>query len=197
MNAKQTIEEVRNQLALLKRQGTHQVNVDGLDAYLKDLSAAIENSMSIDQINIDFQKQENDFNNQSAQRLFDSVIGNGQAALKTSILVGGGSAAALLAFASSAWRSLKPEGLEALSLSVFLLAIGVLCSAIASGMSYVAQYFFHSSFYDEHKAKERIGHGANIASNALVVVAYILYGVASWNVYKMLGWLEIVKPFTA
>ena len=196
MNAKQTIDEVRNQLALLKGQGTNQVNIDGLDAYLKDLGIAIENSTSIDQIHIDFQKQEREFNNQSAQELFKSVISSGQVALKTSILVGGGSAAALLAFASSAWRSLKPEGLDALALSVLLLASGVLCSAIATGMNYICQFLYHSAFESGSGGKYKMGHVANLTSNFLVIGSYSLYGYACWNVYKMLGLLDIIKPLT-
>lgn len=194
MNAKQTIDAVRHQLSLLKEQGTSQVNIDGLDAYLKDLGAAIENSVSIDQINIDFQKQQNEFNHQSGQELFKSVISSGQAALKTSILVGGGSAAALLAFASSAWRSLKPEGLDSLALGVALLSFGVLCSAIATGLNYIGQFFYHSAFYKEGNSHQRAGNVANISSNILVLVAYILYGIASWNVYKTLGSLNVIKP---
>lgn len=194
MSAKLVIDALRQQLETLKSQGSTLVNIDSLENYLGNLESGLQSQTTIDQIHIDFRKQENEFNNQSAQELFRSVVSSGQAALKTSILVGGGSAAALLAFASSAWRSLKPEGLDALALSVFLLAVGVLCSAIATGTNYVCQFFYHDSFYDESRIKDRIGDAANIFSNLLVLASYSLYGYACWNVYKMLGLLDVIKP---
>ncbi|UXJ55048.1 hypothetical protein [Pseudomonas citronellolis] len=196
MNGREVVTLIQQQLSEVKAQGINEVMIDNLQNYLQHLAENIQQQVPLDQVNIDFQKQANEFNNQSSQELFRSVINSGQSALRTSILVGGGSAAALLAFASSAWRSLRPEGLELLAMGVFLLAAGVLCSAIATGMNYVGQYCYHSSFNSDSKMADKIGDSANIISNVLVVVSYCLYGVACWKVYGMLGLFNVVKPLS-
>lgn len=71
-------------------------------------------------------------------------VGGGYQRTEDVFLVSGGSAAALLAFAGSAWSALKPEGIEALALTMALLGWAVFATGIATAITYLAQYFLLS-----------------------------------------------------
>ncbi|KAA5842281.1 hypothetical protein F2A37_16570 [Pseudomonas chlororaphis] len=195
MNAIQAVSEVSRQIQSVKERGGTEVTVESLEKYLTALSANIEQRAPLEQANIDFQKQANEYAYQSEQAMFRTVIDSGQWALKSGLLIGGGAAAALLAFASSAWRSLTSEGLALLGLTVFLLAIGVLLVAIAGSMTYLSQSFYHAGLAGADDCREdRIADLFRIAACVLVAGSYCLYAWSGWNVYRMMGSFA-VSPF--
>ena len=75
--------------------------------------------------------------------MFRSVIIYGQAALKSSILINGGAAVALMAFIGKIWGTeLAVPAVEALTAAVLLFAFGVLASALGTGSTYVTQFSY-------------------------------------------------------
>ncbi|HGM4118231.1 hypothetical protein ACM74Z_19415 [Pseudomonas aeruginosa] len=197
MKSKEVVKAIFDQIQEVKKQGNTVVTVDSLEGLLAALDRHIDSQEPLEQASFEFQKQTNEFHYQSSQELFRSVINSGQSALKTSILVGGGAAAALLAFASSAWKALKPEGLDLLGGSVLLLSLGVVLTAIATGFNYLAQFFYYDAYHADEETKwhDRLGGLFNFLSSALVVVSYAFYVWACWRVYLMMHAFYVVKGF--
>lgn len=194
MNAKEVVKFVSEQVVKAKDNGNIVVTIDSLEKLLAAVDENIDSQAPLEQANIEFQKQTNEFHFQTSSELFRSLINSGQAALKSGMLVGGGAAAALLAFASSAWRSLSADGMELLGEGVFLLSIGVVAVAVATGFNYLAQYFYYQAFHKAEGSWE--GWGGNVfnaLSILLVICAYFLYGWACWKAYLMLHQFEVVK----
>ncbi|WDH25069.1 hypothetical protein [Pseudomonas chlororaphis] len=188
MNASQVVGEVSQQIRLVKEKGGTEITVESLERYLSALSANIEQRAPLDQANIDFQKQANEYAYQSEQAMFRTVIDSGQWVLKSGLLIGGGSMAALLAFASSAWKSLTPDGLTLLGQTVLLLGIGALLVAIAGSMTYLSQSYYHAGLGgDDNCRDDQIGNIFRLTACLLVAGSYILYAWSGWNVYLMMG----------
>lgn len=190
----QVVDEFSRQVESAKNRGLKDVSIESLETYMVALRARIETHTPLTEANLEFQRQANEHVFQDRQAMFRTVIDSGQTALKASLLVGGGSAAALLAFASAAWKSLSPEGLELLGLTVFLLAIGVLLVVVAAGTTYLAQGFYYDGLGKPNNCKEdQAGNALRFTSLALVAVSYGLYGWACWNVYRMMCSFTIVR----
>ncbi|SEC88897.1 hypothetical protein [Pseudomonas marginalis] len=193
MEPNEVIDALAVQVESAKSRGLKDVSIESLEMYMVALRERVEKLSPLTEANNEFQRQANDHAFQDRQAMFRTVIDSGQAALKASLLVGGGAAAALLAFASSAWKSLKPEGLELLGLTIFVLAIGVLLVVLASGATYLSQGLYHDGLGKPHNCKEdRAGDILRYISLTLVVSSYGLYALACWFIYKMMGSFSIV-----
>lgn len=187
MNANQVVEGVSRQVQIAKEKGYTEVTIESLEAYLLALQDHITQQAPLTQANIDFQKLANEHAFQSEHEMFKSVIDSGQAALKTGLLIGGGSAAALLAFASSTWKSLRPEGLEMLGITIFLLGLGVIGIGIAASLTYLSQCFYHEGLRQpENCRSDKIANGIRILACVLVAGAYLLFFWSSWNVFQLM-----------
>ena len=188
MEPSQVVDEFSRQVESAKSRGLKDVSIESLEAYMIALRERIETHAPLTSANIEFQRQANEHAFQDRQAMFRSVIDSGQTALKASILVGGGAAAALLAFASAAWKSMNPAGLELLGLTVFLLACGVVLAVIAAGLTYLTQGLYYDGMdKPDNCMEDRVGNGVRYASLALVVGSYSLYGWACWNIYRVMG----------
>lgn len=187
MEPSQVVDEFSRQVESAKSRGLKDVSIESLEAYMIALRDRIETHAPLTSANIEFQRQANEHAFQDQQAMFRSVIDSGQAALKASILVGGGAAAALLAFASAAWKSLSPAGLELLGLTVFLLACGVVLAVISAGLTYLSQGFYYDGMGKAEKCKEdRAGDALRYASVVLVAGSYGLYVCACWYIYRIM-----------
>jgi len=184
MDAKQAIEVLQNDLKSNKEKGLTTVNVDTLDQYLEQLkSHAMQNVGSPET-----ELQDAEHSHQWDIEMVRSGWEAGTNALKTCFLVSGGSAAALLAFAGSAWSALKPEGLEALALTMALLGWALFATGIATAITYLAQYFFA----DRLKWHERAGDVCQWSAVSLVMASYVLILLAYLQAGKMLSMFNIV-----
>jgi len=81
-------------------------------------------------------------------RLFDTVIQYGLAALKGSSLICGGSVVVGLAFAGTLYSS-EPDTAKALIYSVLLFAMGAVFTGIASGFAYFSQGRYAQAAYEK------------------------------------------------
>lgn len=187
MEPSQVVDEFSRQVESAKSRGLKDVSIESLEAYMIALRDRIETHAPLTSANIEFQRQANEHAFQDHQAMFRSVIDSGQAALKASILVGGGAAAALLAFASAAWKSLSPAGLELLGLTVFLLACGVVLAVISAGLTYLSQGLYYDGMGKPDNCKEdRAGDALRYASVVLVAGSYGLYVCACWCIYRIM-----------
>jgi hypothetical protein len=117
---------------------------------------------------------------------FKAVIQAGQTALKSAILINGGAAVALLAFIGSLWSSSPSiKVVESLSSSMQFFVFGVLSSAIATGIVYLAQYA-------NMLKKSWTFRILNFISIILVIFSYICFVTGSY--YGFQAFLKQVKP---
>lgn len=188
MDPSQVVDEFSRQVESAKNRGNTEVTIESLENYLVALREHIERQAPLAAANLEFERRANEYAYQSEHEMFRTVIDSGQAALKASLLIGGGAAAALLAFASSAWKSLNPDGLAILGLTVFLLSCGVLLVGIAGGLTYLSQSFYHDGLGEPDGCKQdRIGDRLRILACVLGVGSYVLYGCACWNIYRVMS----------
>lgn len=192
MELRQVIEELSRQVELAKDRGLKDVSIESLEVYMIVLRERIEKHTPLTTANIELQRQANEHDFQQNHAMFRSVIDSGQAALKANILVGGGAAAALLAFASSAWKALNPAGVELLGLTIFLLACGVVLAVIAGGVTYLSQGLYYDGMDKPDSCWEtRLGNALRYTSLTLTATSYGLYGWACWNIYRVMGSFSI------
>ena len=185
MDANQAIEVLQKDLKNNREKGHTTISIDALDKHLEQLKRrAMENSCSPDT-----ELQDAEHSHQWNIEMVRSGWEAGTNALKTCFLVSGGSAAALLAFAGSAWSALKPEGIEALALTMALLGWAVFATGIATAITYLAQYFF-----GERLAwHERAGDVCQWLAVVLVVGAYVLILLAYLQAGRMFSMFNIVR----
>jgi hypothetical protein len=184
MGAHQVIDQIKQAVAERKQAGKRSVSLTALDNYLdrikqSDLSSSPEERL-----------QEAEHEHQWNVEMVRSGIESGANALKTCLLISGGSAAALLAFASSAWSALRPEGIEALSRTMVCLGTAIFLTGLASAFTYLTQYFFA----DRLPWHNRAGDCCQWTACFLVIVAYGFVGAAYFQAGDMLTMFKLVKP---
>ena len=192
MNAKDVIDEIGAALQQTKGEGHSTVSIDAMSNYLslieKDLDEDEHNQSLDHQTSLATFKAENDrniahTNNQTilSVEMFKSVITAGQSALKSSMIINGGGAVALLAFTGKIWSSTTlPEVSSNLTTSIFVFCLGVLMAAIATGTTYLSQLAFSSEWL-------KTGHTINWLTIAVVISSYVLFGYASFVAATSLG----------
>jgi hypothetical protein len=114
----------------------------------------------------------------------DVVISSAESALKSAFLVNGGGAVALLAFFGQAARQSIP-GSRWIALTLFVLVVGTALAAVATGLSFIAQYGYMLG-----KRRSWFGRSARsitAANIVLVLLSYICFVVAGFLAYKGLG----------
>ncbi|WP_042956493.1 hypothetical protein [Pseudomonas brassicacearum] len=187
MKSSQVVEAFSSQIESAKQRGSTEVTIESLEIYLESLREHIEKQAPLDEANAEFQRQAHEYAVQAEHEMFKTVIDSGQAALKASLLIGGGSVVALLAFASSAWKALSSDGLSLLGLTVFLLAVGVLLVGIASCLTYAAQSSYHSGLDKPDDCKQdKAGDRLRLAACTMVAGTYLLYGWCCWNIFLVM-----------
>lgn len=186
------LKEILSALSKTKEQGHSTVSIDAIENYLKQIYKDVESEEQIQKLDFESKlvqfKAENDrniahSNNQTAHsiEMFKSVITAGQAALKASMIINGGAAVALLAFAGKIWET-STTALVANSLveSNLIFCFGVLCAALASGTTYISQYSYANNCY-------KAGHIFTSLSILLALCSYFLFGYGSYSASSSLG----------
>jgi len=141
-----------------------EVGEAALEHYKAQLAANAEHSRSVHELNLE---------------MLRATVMTGQSALKSSLLINGGAAVALLAFLGNAWAADVPRRVmlqAAYGLSLFVW--GVLAAAAAAGATYLSQAGFGNEL---GKFSHRIGKWARWLAIALVVTAYVLFGFGAWH----------------
>ena len=197
MNAKEVIDDLGRALAQVKEQGQKVVSVAALESYLADLKGHVEKSGELDRIKLDSDlasfraEHERNLAHYDAQQkhsveMIRSVFAYGQAALKSSILINGGAAAALLAFIGKIWSEETGQAaVNALTSALVLFSFGVLAGAIGTAATYLSQLSYASSW-------NKTGVGFHVLTILIVAAAYVLFGLGSYEAYE--SFLKHLSP---
>ena len=188
MNAKEALDDLGRALAEVKEQGQEVVSVAALENYLANLKQHVEKVGELDRIKLDSDlaafraEHESNLAHYDAQQkhsieMIRSVFAYGQAALKSSILINGGAAAALLAFIGKIWSEETGQAaVTALTNAMVLFSFGVLAGAIGIAATYFSQLSYTSSW-------KKTGIGFHVFTVLIVAAAYVLFGVGSYAAY--------------
>ncbi|WP_428398678.1 hypothetical protein [Marinobacter salarius] len=192
MKASEVLKEIRHALSQTKEQGHSTVSIEAMENYLKAFDKDVENDTYYKSLNQEAELAKfnaaNDrniayANNQTAHSLamFRSVITTGQSALRSSMVVNGGAAVALLAFTGKIWETQTSEVVAgSLTTSIFIFCLGVLCAALAAGTTYLSQLAFSSDW-------EKVGHSINCFNIVVVLSSYGLFGFGAFVAANSLG----------
>lgn len=192
MKASEVIQIFKGAIDATRKQGVEQVSIADLEAYAKKLEetasetpedvAAGEARMEEYRANhsawIAARQREHEHN----LEMLRSVITVGQSALRSALLINGGAAVALLAFVGKLWSSGAVDpALGGISAGLIQYVWGVLSAAVAAGATYFSQAGYAGEF---GRASRKVGMGGHLIAVAGVILAYILFGVASWTTYE-------------
>jgi hypothetical protein len=141
-----------------------------LERYKAQLTANIEHHRNLNEFNLE---------------LLRGTISTGQSAVKSSLLINGGAAIAVLAFLGNAWSNGLPHHtLSDAAYGLSLFVWGVLAAAGATGFVYVSQAGFGDEF---GKHSQRIGIYGRNAAMLLVASSYVLFACGAWTTYLSLS----------
>lgn len=189
MNAKEVIDGLGHVLVEVKKQGQKVVSVTALESYLANLKEHVERAGVLDRIKLDLDsasfraEHERNLAHYDAQQshsveMLRSVFAYGQAALKSSILINGGAAVALLAFIGRIWDEKTGQtAVDALTSALVLFSFGVLAGAIGTAATYFSQLLYASNW-------NKTGVGFHVLTILIVAAAYVLFGLGSYEAYE-------------
>jgi len=192
MKASDVLKEIREALAPVKEQGQSTFSIDAMENYLKLFDKDVENDTYYKSQDHEARlaqfKAENDrniayANNETAHsvEMFKSVISAGQSALKSSMVINGGAAAALLAFTGKIWETSTSELVaNSLTSSIFIFCLGVLCAALATGTTYLSQLSFANGWL-------KLGHSINTFNIIVVLSSYGAFCLGAFKAANSLG----------
>lgn len=150
MLAKEVVELLKSEVRQAKEKGLELVSLESLEHVSNMLELECERTKEgvprsdeqLELLKAKFTDQLNDNQRQfeSSLEMLRSTIAISHLALKSSILINGGAAVAMLAFMGGAWNHLPSQGAKtaiACALSMFVYA--VLVAGVSTGCAYIAQ----------------------------------------------------------
>jgi hypothetical protein len=179
MKATDFARKLKEDIEQAKAQGVEKIRSENLISYLSEMEKNLESQSEAD-IEIhraNLQKWIEDHKNAHAHsvEMFRSVIAAGQNALRTSFLMNGGASVAILAFIGHL-AATSSDNITLFSSVLSIFVIGVLVSAVASGTTYLSQWFYASG--DKY---HKTGFGLNIVA---IILGLGSYGVFAWGIYE-------------
>ncbi|UWS68437.1 hypothetical protein [Pseudomonas mosselii] len=146
MSARDFAAKLRAEIQELSEKGQESIQCESLTSALDHFiqsNPAESDAIQIERFKADLQKniEIEKHNNSASLESFKSIIASGQNAIKTTLLLNGGAAVALLAFIGKLSESNQSKIPDfALSLTIFVIA--ALCSGISSGTTYISQSLY-------------------------------------------------------
>ena len=184
MKAKDIIEFIKKAVLDVKKTGQELISVDAMGTFLDALKSTVEDPKEVDnrhfEASVQFLRSQHEQNlvileaqQRSELELFRSVIGYGQAAMKSAILINGGATVALLALIGNIWvKGINPDAIGSLTDGIRLFAFGTLTAAVGTAASCVTQYCYMN--FGEKAAKT-----FHILTVLCVVGAFLLFGLGT------------------
>ncbi|HEM6675109.1 TPA: hypothetical protein ACHFX9_000378 [Citrobacter farmeri] len=192
MSSKEVIEKIIEDVGATKQQGYESISTDKLLSYLGNLQAhegynhdiQMELLRSDNTTNIEIMKM----NHASNLEVFRSVITVGANASKAFMIINGGAAIALLAFLGNIWnKESTPTAAASISFSLLLFCLGVLCSGVCSGFTYLAQFCYASSDLAKHSRWNTSGHISNVIAVISGLASLALFAIGAYVTYVSMG----------
>jgi len=185
MTTKSFAVELRDTIdSLKKEQGITDIKCDNLIAYLDEVIKSPEEEINASQMEkykaeLQLWIKQNEATQASELEMFRSVILAGQNALKTAFMMNGGATVALLAFLGKL-SDQHQDKIAVFSSSLVVFVIGVVAITMASGSTYLSQWFYAGS----ELWKRKIGFCLNILAIALGLASYGFFIWGTVRAYK-------------
>lgn len=176
MTTKSFATELRDLIRSIKdEQRVSEIKCDNLIAYLEEVIKSPEAEITPAQMEkykaeLQVWVKQNEAVQAGNLEMFRTVILSGQNALKTAFLMNGGATVALLAFLGKL-SDQHQDKIAIFSSSLLVFVFGVLAITVASGTTYLSQWFYGQS----KQIDIRIGHILNILTIALGLISYGLF----------------------
>lgn len=197
MSVKNFAKEMRESIEEIKGNGTAALYCDNIIEYLQTVENAPEpvpTEVDMENYKARLQSAENTrkLQHDSNLEMFRSVITAGQNAMRTSLLLNGGAAVALLAFighlatcsSTGTCAGLKPV-IHGLSISLSMFALGALCATVLAGLTYLSQWFYAAG--DAGNWQNKTGFVLNIGCILLGISSYGIFSYAVFHAVKIFG----------
>ena len=180
------IDLLKDALLKLQKDGVQQIAVDALVDYVAKLDAVggqaprepsaaeLEHYKAQLAAWVEKQKEVSNINVEG----FRSVILAGQNALRSSILLNGGAAVAILAYIGKLSVDAAAH-VSAFAFPLLLFVTGALVVAVGSGVTYLSQWFY----FGGGVWKWKIGFALNVLAILLGFASYGLFAVGAWLAY--------------
>lgn len=191
MKASEVLQVLKSSIAVTKESGADQVSLVDLEAYVERLeetakqtpegAAAGDAAMEAYRADLTAWISSRQQRHEYDLEMLRAVITTGQSGLKSSLLINGGAAVALLAFIGGLWPKVESQSIiEALATSLAHFVFGVLSAAVATGFTYFSQAGYGNEF---GRASHSIGRVGHICAVLGVFAAYVLFGRGAWLTY--------------
>lgn len=192
VKAVEVIQEVKKALDKTKEAGEVSVSIDAMGNFMDQLEVRAQEVGELDQLEherlLTQFEAENARNiaysqniNAHSLEMFKSVIATGQAALKSSMVINGGAAAALLAFTGKIWSEGSiVQVTNALTHSILLFCAGLLIASFASGTTYLSQLAYAKDW-------NKVGGAVNAFTVLTVLASYAMFGFGCFNASNSLA----------
>lgn len=182
MSAKEFASQLKATIQDIKAKGTAAIFCDNLIAYLDEVAnspSVVVSPAELEQykaqLQLEVERNRNEY--ASGLEMFKSVISAGQNAIRSSFLLNGGAAVALLAFISKLTESQKDK-VPLFSDSLIPFVLGVFAITLTSGLTYLSQWFYGQN---DRGWKFKAGLSLNIAA---ILVGLSSYGFFIWGMCR-------------
>jgi len=173
MSVKQFAEQMKSMIEGLQANGTTAIPCSNLITYLNEVqgSAAEPTPVEIERYKVELQSQLEANKQQHDHRIemFRSVIAAGQHSTKSTFLLNGGGAVAMLAFIGHL-AEIDASKVAAFAPCLLPFCIGVLTIVVANGFTYLTQFAYA-------KFKMRTGDTLNLTSILMATSSYVFFGL--------------------
>ncbi len=182
MEAKELIEDLRSQLAEVKKQDRDVVSIKGLEDYLKNMEADVSESVEIRRQHLQGQLAEFEARHKSTLELFKATVEAGKEALNSVILINGGAVVAILSFLGAvAVKGAEQKLAGYLTLPLLQFGLGVFSGSFAFGVRYLSQACYGAY-------NERWGNIFRAVAVVLTLAAYTSFAFGVSNAYLSFKW---------
>lgn len=179
MSTKEFAAQLKETIEEIKANGTAAIYCDNLIAYLDEVinspqPAVSEAELAKYKAELQLWIEQTKGNLASNLEMFRSVIQAGQSAIKSSFLLNGGAAVAILAFIGKLTTS-QPDKIPSFATSLTLFVVGVLIVTVTSGLTYLSQWFYAGG----KKWQKATGFWLNIIT---IILGLSSYGLFTWGI---------------
>ena len=182
MSTKEFALELKKTIEDIKANGTAAIYCDNLIAYLDDVATSPSVAITPTELEqykaqLQLEVERHKGTNASNLEMFKAVISAGQNAIRSSFLLNGGAALALLAFISHLAET-QPARVSALADTLMPFVIGVFAISLTSGFTYLSQGFFAAN---DGSWKVKTGFWLNIVG---ITFGLCSYGFFIWGMCR-------------
>lgn len=192
MATKEVLEGIINDVQNTRQQGFENISAERLLTYLENLKTTqnydhevqMELLKSSNTTNLEVLK----LNHATSLEVFRSVITVGANAAKSFMIINGGAAIALLAFLGNIWnKETTPTASASVANSLLIFCLGILCSGVCSGFTYLSQFCYANSELSTKRPWHLAGHFNNTIAVLSGLASLILFGIGAYVTYISMG----------